>query len=249
MQEFPAEAIWHVRGPSWDGLLGLDVLSLAREALGLAIATEESHSKLHAKGVRTSGTYSVDGKLNKEQYAALKAWILAENAGADNAGAPMILDNGAKWISGALTGVDAQHLETRKFQIEEVCRFMGVHPQKVFHTDKTSTYASAEEFSNAHREDTLSPWYMRIEQSADLHLLTRAERRKGLYCKHSANALMRASAKDRAEYYAKALGSGGSPGWMTPDEVRALEEMNPMGGEAAKLPPGSSAQPPAAPTA
>jgi phage portal protein BeeE len=60
---------------------------------------------------------------------------------------------------------------------------------------------------------------------------------------------MRASAKDRAEYYAKALGSGGSPGWMTPDEVRALEEMNPMGGEAAKLPPGSSAQPPAAPAA
>lgn len=247
MKEFPAEAIWHVRGPSWDGLLGLDVLSLAREALGLAIATEESHAKLHAKGVRTSGTYSVDGKLNKEQYAALKAWILAENAGADNAGAPMILDNGAKWISGALTGVDAQHLETRKHQIEEVCRFIGVHPQKIFHTDKTSTYASAEEFSNAHREDTLAPWYMRIEQSADLHLLSRADRRKGVYCKHVANALMRASAAARAEYYSKALGSGGSPGWMTPDEVRALEEMNPMGGEAAKLPPGSSGQPPAAP--
>ena len=77
---------------------------------------------------------------------------------------------------------------------------------------------------------------MRIEQSADLHLLTRAERRKGLYCKHVANALMRASAKDRAEYYSKALGSGGSPGWMTPDEVRALEELNPMGGAAAQLP-------------
>lgn len=245
MQEFPAEAIWHVRGPSWDGLLGLDVLSLAREALGLAIATEESHAKLHAKGVRTSGTYSVEGKLNKEQYAALKAWILAENAGAENAGAPMILDSGAKWISGALSGVDAQHLETRKHQIEEVCRFMGVHPQKVFHTDKTSTYASAEEFSNAHREDTLAPWYMRIEQSADLNLLTRAERRNGLYCKHSANALMRVSAQSRADYYAKALGSGGHPGWMTPDEVRALEELNPIGGDAGKLPPGSNGQPPA----
>lgn len=245
VQEFPAEAIWHVRGPSLDGLVGVDVLTIAREALGLAIATEESHAKLHAKGVRPSGTYSVDGKLNLQQYKELKAWILAEMAGAENAGAPMILDSGAKWISGAWNGVDAQHLETRKHQIEEVCRFMGVHPQKVFHSDKTSTYASAEEFSNAHREDTLGPWYARIEQSADLNLLTKKERAQGLYLKFIANGLLRASAQARSEYYAKALGSGGHPGWMTPDEVRKLEELNPMGGEAAKLPAPSNKPEPA----
>ena len=191
----------------------------------------------------------MDGKLNPQQYKELKAWILAEMAGSENAGTPMILDNGAKWISGAWNGVDAQHLETRKHQIEEVCRFTGVHPQKIYHTDKTSTYASAEEFGNAHREDTLLPWYVRIEQSADLSLLSKPDRRRGIYCKHVANGLMRASAEARSAYFAKALGSGGHPGWMTPDEVRALEEMNPMGGEAAKLPPGSSAQPPAAPAA
>lgn len=248
VQEFPAEAIWHLRGPSWDGLLGLDIMNLAREAIGLAIATEETHSKLHAKGVRPSGTYSVDGKLNAQQYKDLKAWILAEMAGSENAGAPMVLDSGAKWISGAMTGLDAEHLATRKHQIEEICRFAGVHPQKVYHTDKTSTYASAEEFSNAHREDTLLPWFVRIEQSADLSLLSKPDRRRGFYCKHAANALMRASVAARSEYYAKALGSGGHPGWMSPDEVRALEEMNPMGGEAAKLPPASGAKP-AAPAA
>lgn len=245
-QEFPAEAIWHVRGPSWSGFSGLDILNLAREALGLAMATEASHSKLHDKGVRPSGLYSVDATLSKDQYAALKKWINENNAGAES-GSVMVLDRGAKFVSTAMTGVDAQHLETRKLQIEEICRFMGVHPQKVFHSDKTSTYASAEEFGNAHREDTLAPWYARIEQSADKHLLTPAERKRGLYFKFVANALMRASATSRAEYYAKALGSGGHPGWMTPDEVRALEEMAPKGGEAAKLPQGANNQPAAAP--
>lgn len=249
VQTFPAEAIWHLRGPSWDGLLGMDIMNLAREALGLAIATEESHSKLHAKGVRPSGTYSVDGKLNPQQYKELKAWILAEMAGSENAGTPMILDNGAKWISGAWNGVDAQHLETRKHQIEEVCRFTGVHPQKIYHTDKTSTYASAEEFGNAHREDTLLPWYVRIEQSADLSLLSKPDRRRGIYCKHVANGLMRASAEARSAYFAKALGSGGHPGWMTPDEVREFEEMNPRGGDADQLPKGSAATNPAQPEA
>lgn len=244
VQIFPAEAIWHVRGPSWDGLLGMDVLSLAREALGLAIATEDSHSALHAKGVRPSGTYSVDGTLDKAQYAGLKAWILSEMAGADNAGAPLILDRGAKWVSGAMTGVDAQHIETRKMQMVEICRFVGVSPIMIFESDKAATYASAEQMFLAHVIHALAPWYARIEQSADINLLTKKERSEGYYFKFMAAGLMRGASKDRGDYFAKALGSGGSPAWMTQDEVRALDELNPMGGEAATLPARSGATPP-----
>lgn len=240
---FPAEAIWHVRGPSWDGSLGLDVLHLAREALGLAIATEETHAKLHAKGVRPSGTYSVDGPLSKEQYKELKAWIEREFAGAENSGAPMILDRGAKWFSQAMTGIDAQHLETRKYQVEEVCRFLGVSPQMVFYSDKTSTFASAEAFFESHVKYSLMPWYVRIEQSADANLLTKKERATGLYFKFLAEGLLRGSTGARADYYTKALGSGGHPGWMSPDEVRALEDLNPRGGDADALPVASSAAP------
>lgn len=240
VQEFPAETIWHVRGPSWDGVSGLDIISVAREALGLSIATEESHAKLHAKGVRPSGVYSVEGNLSGTQYEQLKNWIEKEFGGAENAGTPMILDRAAKWISTTMTGVDAQHIETRKHQIEEVCRFFGVFPMIVFHSDKTSTFASSESFFEANNKLTLSRWYRRIELSANVNLLTQRERKEGYYCKFTANALMRGSAKDRAEYYARALGSGGHPGWMTPDEVRALEEMNPVGGEASKLPSGAN---------
>lgn len=237
VQEFPAETIWHVRGPSWDGVLGMDTLKLAREALGLAIATEETHAKLHANGVRPSGTYSVEGNLNAEQYGQLKAWIVKEMAGAENAAAPMILDRGAKWLTQSMTGLDAQHLETRKFQIEEICRGMDVMPIMVGYSDKATTYASAEQMFLAHVIHTLMPWYARIEQSADVNLLTPKEREQGLYFKFIAAGLLRGAAKDRAEYFAKALGAGGSPPWMSQDEVRALEELNPFGGSASELPP------------
>lgn len=245
--KFAPGTIWHIRGPSWSGFAGLDILSVAREALGLSIATEESHAKLHQKGVRTSGTYSVDATLSEPQYKQLKAWIMSEMAGDENAGAPMILDRGAKWLSNAMTGVDAQHIETRTKQVEEVCRFMGVSPHKIYSSDKTSTYASAEQFNIQHVVDTLSPWYARIEQSADVNLLTEKERASGLYFKFIATGLLRGSTSERADYYSKALGSGGSPAWMTQDEVRALEELNPFGGDAAELPVASNtpAPPPA----
>lgn len=247
---FKPGTIWHVRGPSWSGFAGLDILSIGREALGLSIATEESHSKLHEKGVRTSGTYSVDGNLSPEQYKQLKAWIMTEMAGDENAGTPMLLDRGAKWLSSAMTGVDAQHLETRKMQVEEVCRFMGVSPHKIYSSDKTSTYASAEQFNIQHVVDSLSPWYARIEQSADVNLLTDKERASGLYFKFIAAGLLRGSTTERADYYSKALGSGGSPAWMTQDEVRSLEELNPFGGDAAELPVATNTPaPPPAPEA
>ena len=248
--QFSADVIWHVRGPSWNGYAGLQMLQIAREALGLAMATEESHAKLHEKGVRPSGTYTVDGSLSPAQHAQLTKWVKDELTGAENAGAPLILDRGAKWLSMAMTGVDAQHLETRRYQIEEVCRFMRVSPIMVGYSDKATTYASAEQMFLAHVVHTLSPWYARIEQSADRNLLTERERKQGLYFNFNANGLMRGAAKDRAEYYARALGSGGHPGWMTPDEVRGLEDMNPRGGSADDLPPGANTpkDPPPDPT-
>jgi len=238
--EVPAANIWHLRGLSWDGFLGLETLNMAREALGLAMALEESASSLHSNGVRPSGTYSVDGSLSPEQHEKLVKWLKKEAAAP---GGTLVLDRNAKWLTTAMTSIDAQHKEMRDQQTEEVCRFFGVSPHKVFHSDKTSTYASAEQFNIQHVVDCLMPEYACIEQSADANLLTAEERKKGYYFKFNANGLLRGSTKDRGEYYARALGSGGHPGWMAPDEVRELEEFNPMGGEAGKLPPASSAKP------
>lgn len=236
-REIPQAQMWHVRGPSWDGFMGLDTLNIAKEALGLSIALEASHAGLHANGVQPSGIYTVDGVLKPEQQTDLVAW-LKRQAAAAGPGSPLVLDRGAKWVSQTMNGVDAQHKETRDHEIAEVCRFFGILPLVIGHTgDKANTYASAEAMFDAHKVLGLNPWFERIQDSANINLLTDSERAQGYYFKFFANGLLRASSKDRNESYAKALGSGGSPAYMTQDEVRALEDLDPMGGEAAKLPP------------
>lgn len=242
----PQEAVWHWRGPSWDAVSGLDVVKMAREAIGLAMSAEESQARMQKNGAAISGTYSVEGTLNAEQYKAMRAWLEKEFDGAANMGKTKLLDRNAKFHPQSMTGIDAQLLETRKHQIEEICRAFRVMPIMAGYSDKAATYASAEQMFLAHVVHTLSPWYERIEQSAECHLLTDAEVEAGYFVKFNAAGLMRGSHKDRSEYFAKALGSGGSPAWMTPDEVRALEELNPMGGDAAMLPkptnvPGNAA--------
>lgn len=245
-REFDQGLIWHLKGPSWVGWEALDALDLAREAIGLAIASESSQAKTHKNGLQTAGVYSVEGKLVGEDYKKLRKF-LSENYAGENSGLPMIVDRAAKWLPTAMTSVDAQHLETRKHQVEEVCRAMGVMPIMVFSSDKAATYASAEAMFQAHVVHTLAAWWERIEQSIDCNLLTEADERAGVYAKFIGQGLMRGSMKDRAEYFAKALGSGGSPAWMTQDEVRRMEEMNPMGGDAAALPvPTNVPKPPPA---
>ena len=239
VREFDEGLIWHLKGPSWNGWEGMDALDLAREAVGLSIAAEASQGRLHKNGVRAAGVYSVEGTLNGQQHKELRKF-LADNYAGENSGLPMVVDRAAKWLPLALSGVDAQHLETRRFQVEEVCRAMGVMPIMVFSTDKATTYASAEAMFQAHVIHTLAPWWERIEQSIDCNLLTERDDRDGIYAKFVGQGLLRGSMKDRADYFAKALGSGGSPAWMTPDEVRRMEEMNPMGGDAAKLPVASN---------
>lgn len=232
---FGSDLIWHLKGPSWNGWEAMDALELAREAIGLAIATEESQANLHRNGVRVPGVYSVEGTLSEPQHKQLRKF-LAENYAGENSGLPMIVDRNAKWLQMAMTGVDAQHLETRKHQVVEVCRAMGVMPIMVFESDKATTYASAEAMFDAHVKHTLGVWWERIEQSIDCNLLSQRDLEDGIYSKFVGNGLLRGSVKDRADYYSKALGAGGSPAWMTPDEVRSLEELNPLGGDAARLP-------------
>jgi HK97 family phage portal protein len=179
----------------------------------------------------------IDGILDEAGHKRLRAWISQHLAGSDNAGKPLILDRAAKYIQTAMSGVDAQHIETRKHQIEEICRHFRVIPIMVGYSDKTSTYASAEQMFIAHVVHTITPWATRFEQSAEAALLN-----DDLDIKLDLKGLMRGAAKDRAEYYAKALGSGGSPAWMTPNEVREDDGLDAIegGDELPKLPTPAS---------
>jgi HK97 family phage portal protein len=224
--------VWHLRGPSWDGLVGMNVLNLAREAVGLSMVAEESQARLHQRGVRTSGVYSLEGTLKEDQYSALKKWIEREFSGM-NAGAPMILDRSAKWQPMTMTGVDAQHLETRRHQIQETCRFFRVMPIMIGHDDKANTYGSAEQMFIAHLVHTLSPWYERIEQSADCQLLSDEDLENGFYTLLDGAGMLRGALKDTAEYIAKLT----ERGVMTRNEGRGLIDLNPLEGLDAPLTP------------
>lgn len=231
----PAKDMWHLRGPSWDGVVGLDAVRLAREALGLALATEEHGARMFSNGARVGGVLSTDATLKEDQVKLLRDSWENTQGGVSNAFKTAILWGGLKWSPMAMQNDQAQLIEQRRFQVEEICRAFRVMPIMVGSADKTATYASAEQMFLAHVVHTLGPWYARLEQSADAFLLSEEDRAAGLYFKFVAAGLMRGAHKDRADYYAKALGAGGAPAWMTQDEVRGLEELNPMGGAAANL--------------
>lgn len=232
--DFPQSLIWHIRGPSWDTWRGMDAVRQAREAIGLTIATENTQAEMHANGLQTSGVYSTDAKIDPEKYKQIQAWIAAQ-VGGQNRHKPFVIDSGFKWTPQSMTGVDAQHLDTRKFQIEEICRSFRVLPPMVGHSGQAMTFASAEQIFLAHVIHTLMPWVVRIEQSIDNDLLDGTED-EAFFAKFNMNSLLRGAAADRATFYSKALGAGGSPAWMTQDEVRAEEDLNAEGGEASKLP-------------
>lgn len=222
-QSFPAESIWHLRGPSWNSWMGLEAVQLAREAIGLAMATEEQQAKMQKNGVHTSGVYSVEGTITPQQYKDLKAWIDENHAGSQNAGAAMLLDRNAKWLNTSMTGLDAETLATRRFQVEEMCRHLGVNPIMVYAESKNTTFASAEQMFLAHVVHTVSPDYSRIEQSINANLLTKADREAGLYANFVEEGLLRGSASETKDVLLGYVNGG----LMTPNEGRAKLDCNP----------------------
>jgi HK97 family phage portal protein len=220
---FPAESILHLRGPSWNGFTGLEVVKTASEAIGLAMATEASAASLHKNGVQTSGIYSVDSTLNDAQYKSLSEWIYKHVAGADNAGKPLILDRAAKWVSTQMTGIDAQALETRRYQIEEICRYFGVMPILAGYSDKAATYASAEQMFLAHAQHCLAPRWTAYEQSFDAQLLTKREIEQGYFFNFVEEGMIRGSIQDTKDVILGYVNGG----LITANEGRAKLDMNP----------------------
>jgi HK97 family phage portal protein len=218
--------VLHIRGMMWNTDQGLELLRLAREAIGLAVATEETHARLHSNGARPSGILTSDSKISADDAARLRAMWQDNYGGSGNAGRTAVLGNGLKWQATAMTGVDAQHLETRRFQIEEICRAIGVFPQMVGHSDKTATYASAEAFFQAHVRLSLTPWAERLEQAFDRDLLTEQEKEQGYETKHDLRSLERGDTQARTAFYA----SGISNGWLLRNEAREAEGLNPKEG-------------------
>ncbi len=223
---FDHDQIFHLRNRSWDRVQGLSAVKLAREAIGLSMAAEDNVSSLQKRAGKPGGILTTEKRLGPETIARLKtAWKTATTG--KNAYSTPVLDQGTKYLQTAMTAVDQQTLETRRMQVEEICRAYGVFPQIVMHTDKTATFASAEAFFSAHSRLTVGKWQKNWAEKLDEFVLDGGG---PLFVEFDNRALNAASLKDTGEYYAKALGSGGAPPWLTQNEVRADLGYPPMSG-------------------
>lgn len=202
---FPPSQMLVLRGPIWDRYRALDVVMKAREAIGLAAVTESTQAKLHANGGRPSGILTTDTPLKPEALTRLKESWQTMHGGIDNSFKTAVLDNGLKFQPLTQTGVDGQHLETRRLQIEEVCRAMKVFPQMVGHSDKTATFASAEAFFAAHFRHTVWPWLERWKQVISRDLIVQKNR---YYAEFDTANFSRASLADRSSAYRDLIETG-----------------------------------------
>ena len=220
--DFKSDDVFVLNGVQWDWASSLNAVVLARQAIGLAIATERSQSAMHENGLRPSGTYSVEGNLTKEQQDRLTAY-LKEKSGPAKAGIPLVLDRAAKWLNTSISGVDAQHVETRRLQIEEICRGYGVFPIMVGHSDKSATFASSEAFFAAHLKHTLAPWHKAWRERMDEFLLDGSG---PLFTEFDTRYLTSGSMVDRAQWTRTMI----EMGVYNANEIRDYDGLDPREG-------------------
>lgn len=224
--DVPAEDMWHIRGPSMNGWFGLEGVKIAREAIGLAMTAEQHAAVTLANAAAPAGILTTDQNLSADQRTQLRSAWTNVHGGRINQGRVAVMSNGMKFVPISSDAESSQLIETRRFAVEEVCRPLRVWPIMVGYSDKTATYASAEQMFLAHVTHTMGPWYRRVEKSATVSLLDPAQRKSGLYFKFFAQALLRGASKERSEFYRTMVASG----LMSPNECRELEDLNPYDG-------------------
>lgn len=221
---FEQQDVFVLRGPSWDAVKGLGALQYAREAIGLRLAIDMSQARLFKNGARPGGLLIAKTPIPDEDQRklVLTAWREAQG-GSENTGKDALLEGDFDWKQLGLKNTDAETMGLRGQQIEEICRAFGVFPQMVGYTgDKSPTYASAEQFFIQHVVHTLQPWHVAWEEACAAQFLTDDEVDDGLYFRFTVQALLRGTAKERAEFLKLMVDMGA----MNPNEVRALEEMD-----------------------
>jgi HK97 family phage portal protein len=221
--ELDGSEIFHLRDLSEDGIVGLSRVKLAKEAVGIALQAEKAAARLFKNGVMAGGALSSPNALSDIAFNRLQE-SLDSKSGANEAHKWMVLEEGLKAEKWANTAVDAQHLENRNHQIEEIARAMGV-PRPLLMMDDTSWGSGIEQLGIFFVQYALQHWFTIWEQAVERTLLTPQERNTH-YAKFNERALLRGTLKDQAEFFTKALGAGGHSPWMSPNEVRELQELS-----------------------
>ena len=215
--------VLHIPALGFDGLVGYSPIAMAKNAIGLAIATEEFGSKFFANGAAPSGVLEHPGTI-KDPSRVREAWQ-SQFGGSGNSGKVAVLEEGMKYTPISISPEQAQFLETRKFQINEIARIFRVPPHMVGDLEKSS-FSNIEQQSLEFVKYTLDPWVVRWEQSLSRSLLSEDEK-KQYFFKFNLEGLLRGDYQSRMNGYAIARQNG----WMSANDIRELEDLDKLSPE------------------
>jgi len=214
-----SRAVLHLAGLGFDGVVGYNVIRYARESIGLGLATEQFGNRFFGNGLHPGVIIKYPHALGEKQRINMRRSLKENHQGLQNAYDGLILEEGGDVVKLAIAPEEAQFLETRKFSVSEICRWFRMPPHKVADLEKAS-YSNIEEENIWYVINTLTPWMVRWEQEIARKLLGDPAE----YVRHNADGLLRGNIKSRYEAYA----IGRNWGWLSVNEVREKEDMNPV---------------------
>jgi HK97 family phage portal protein len=215
---FRREEILHIPGLGFDGLVGYSPIAMARNAIGMSMATEEFGASFFQNGAAPGGILEHPGTL-KDPSKVRESWNELFK-GSGNANKVAVLEEGMTYKQIGIPPNEAQFLETRKYQTEEICRIYRVPPHLVADLDK-ATFSNIEHQSISFVVHTIRPWLVRLEQAMNKALLYPAERQR-YFIEFNVDGLLRGDYESRMRGYATARQNG----WMSANDIRRLENMN-----------------------
>ena len=214
------DQVFHIVGLSYDGMIGISPIDQAREAVGLALATEEYGARFFGNGARPGGVLEHPG-IVKDPEKLRESWNSVYQ-GPRNSNKVAVLEEGMKYHEIGLSPEASQFLETRRYQVNEICRIFRVPPHMIGDLER-STFSNIEHQSIDFVVHTIRPWLKRWEQAIYKCLFSPVERQ--LYYAHfNVDGLLRGDFATRVQGYATARQNG----WMSVNEIRKLENMNPI---------------------
>ena len=225
MQEYRPSEIFHLRGLSSDGIVGLSLSYLARENIGLSLAAEEHASRTFSNGASIRGVLKSPGLLKQDAFDRLKRQFNETYAGLSNSGKTAILEGGVEWQQIGMTSKDAEFLELRKFQISDIARIFRVPPHLIGDLEK-ATFSNIEQQSLEFITYTMLPWFVKWEEACDRDLFLSAQRGR-YFVEALTDNFVRGDIKTRYEAYSVARNNG----WLSVNEIREKENFNNIGPE------------------
>ena len=214
---YKTNQIFHIKGLSLDGVKGLSPIAQAREAVGLSLATEEYGAKFFGNGARPGGVLEHPG-IVKDPERLRDSWNQVYQ-GSKNSHKVAVLEEGMKYHTIGIAPEDAQFLETRKYQVNEICRIFRVPPHLVGDLER-ATFSNIEHQSIEFVQHTIRPWIVRWEQEIARALLS-DEERTIYFARFNVDGLLRGDYKSRMEGYS----IGRQNGWLSINDIRSLEDM------------------------